>query len=257
MSNPDRFLMAGVMGSPVMHSRSPRIHNYWFAKSASPGPMCRSRSAPRPPRGAARLTRWALPDATHHPAQGSRVRHRRRIDLPARRIGAVNCVLVAPDGTLDGSNNDGVGYIESILEREPGWRADAGPIVVVGAGGAARPFWFQPRRSGARKSAGQSRRRTRHGAGRDSEAPSGAGMGQPPAALEGAPCSSHHEQGWPTGRARHRARQAAAGALVSDIIYIPRETPLLTAARRRGNPTVDGLACCSIRRERRFMPGSA
>jgi len=55
MSNPDRFLMAGVMGSPVMHSRIAEDHNYWFAKYGLAGPMCRSRSAPRASARAAAL----------------------------------------------------------------------------------------------------------------------------------------------------------------------------------------------------------
>ena len=42
----------------------------------------------------------------------------------ARRIGAMNCVVVAPDGSLDGFNYDAFGYIESVREAQPGWRAD-------------------------------------------------------------------------------------------------------------------------------------
>ena len=61
-----------------------------------------------------------------------------RVDPLARRIGAVNCVIVAPDGTLEGQNHDAFGYIESVLEAQPDWRADAGPVVVIGAGGSAR-----------------------------------------------------------------------------------------------------------------------
>src|SRR5262249_38864889 len=56
----------------------------------------------------------------------------------ARRIGAVNCVVVAADGSLMGQNHDAFGYIESVREAQPSWRADAGPIVVIGAGGGAR-----------------------------------------------------------------------------------------------------------------------
>src|SRR6202011_6312827 len=61
-----------------------------------------------------------------------------KLDPLARRIGAVNCVVVAPDGSLAGFNHDAFGYIENIREARPRWRADAGPIVVVGAGGGAR-----------------------------------------------------------------------------------------------------------------------
>src|SRR5262249_61807767 len=58
-----------------------------------------------------------------------------KVDPLARRIGAVNCVVVAADGSLAGQNHDAFGYIESVREAQPKWRADAGPIVVIGAGG--------------------------------------------------------------------------------------------------------------------------
>ena len=136
----DRFLMAGLMGWPVMHSRSPKIHNYWFTKYGLAGTYVPLAIRPEGLRAALRALSplgFAGCNLTipHKEAAAATVD---RIDSPARRIGAINCVAVAPDGTLDGSNNDGLGYIESILECEPGWRADLGPIVVIGAGGAAR-----------------------------------------------------------------------------------------------------------------------
>jgi hypothetical protein len=60
------------------------------------------------------------------------------IDETAKRIGAISCVVVRKDGSLKGSNNDGYGYINSILEDVPDWKADAGPVVIMGAGGGAR-----------------------------------------------------------------------------------------------------------------------
>ena len=61
-----------------------------------------------------------------------------RVDDLARRIGAVNTVVVEKDGTLTGFNNDGNGFIQSLRDADPKWRPDSGPIVVLGAGGAAR-----------------------------------------------------------------------------------------------------------------------
>jgi hypothetical protein len=61
-----------------------------------------------------------------------------RVDAFARRIGAINTIVVERDGTLSGYNNDGFGYVQSLCDAKPDWRADAGPIVVLGAGGAAR-----------------------------------------------------------------------------------------------------------------------
>jgi hypothetical protein len=61
-----------------------------------------------------------------------------RVDPLAQRIGAINTIVVKPDGTLAGYNNDAYGFIQSLLDAQPGCRADAGPITVLGAGGGAR-----------------------------------------------------------------------------------------------------------------------
>ncbi len=57
------------------------------------------------------------------------------VDALAKSIGAISCVVVGPDGSLAGTNNDCYGFIHSIRQEQPGWRADAGSIVVIGAGG--------------------------------------------------------------------------------------------------------------------------
>ena len=57
------------------------------------------------------------------------------VDAVARRIGAISCVTVRPDGSLAGTNNDCFGFIHNLKQEQPGWRADAGPVVVLGAGG--------------------------------------------------------------------------------------------------------------------------
>src|SRR5581483_330452 len=61
-----------------------------------------------------------------------------RVDPVAQRIGAINTVVVAPDGTLDGRNTDVFGFRENLREAVPGWNPRAGHAVVLGAGGAAR-----------------------------------------------------------------------------------------------------------------------
>ena len=61
-----------------------------------------------------------------------------RVDDLARKIGAVNTVVVEKDGTLTGFNNDGNGFIQSLRDADPKWSPASGPILVLGAGGAAR-----------------------------------------------------------------------------------------------------------------------
>ena len=75
---------------------------------------------------------------------------RREVDTVARSIGAISCVVVRPDGSLAGTNNDCYGFIQSIREEQPGWRADAGPGLVVGAGGGARAVCYALAEAGAR-----------------------------------------------------------------------------------------------------------
>jgi shikimate dehydrogenase len=247
MSSADRFLMAGVMGWPVMHSRSPKIHNYWFAKYQLAGtyvPLAIKAEGLRTALRALAPLGFAGCNLTipHKEAAFEIVD---RVDPLARRIGAINCVVVAPDGTLDGSNTDSFGYIQSIREACPDWRADAGPIVVIGAGGAARAILASLVDEGARDIRLLNRTDARAQAlAREFGAPIKAvTWAERHAALAGAAMlvntTSQGMSGQPALDLKLDAMPEAA--LVSDIIYIPRETPLLAAARQRGNRTVDGL----------------
>jgi shikimate dehydrogenase len=247
MTHPDRFLLAGVMGDPVMHSRSPRLHNYWLAQHGlagtylplavkAPGLRAALRALPALGFSGCNLT---IP---HKEAALAIVD---RVDPLARRIGAMNCVVVAADGSLTGQNHDAFGFIESVREAQPGWRADAGPIVVIGAGGGARAVLVGLIDQGANEIRLINRTRARGDAlQRDLGGPiTPLAWSDRAAALEGAAMLVNTtSQGMmgepPLDLALDRL---PARALVSDIIYIPRETPLLAAARQRGNPTVNGL----------------
>src|SRR6266853_1157523 len=61
-----------------------------------------------------------------------------RVEPLAHRIGAMNTVIVAADGSLEGRNTDVYGFRESLREAVPDWNSVAGPAVVFGSGGAAR-----------------------------------------------------------------------------------------------------------------------
>jgi shikimate dehydrogenase len=247
MSHPDRFLLAGVMGDPVMHSRSPKLHNYWLAKYGLAGTYVPLAIRAERLRAALR----ALP-ALGFAGCNLTIPHKEaaldivdKLDPLARRIGAVNCVVVAPDGSLEGRNHDGFGYIESVREAQPKWRADTGPIVVIGAGGGARAVLVGLVDQGAREIRLVNRTPARGKAlAQDLGGPIGAlRWEEREAALEGAAMLINAtNQGMlgepPLDIALDRL---PVSALVSDIVYIPRETALLAAARRRGNPTVNGL----------------
>jgi shikimate dehydrogenase len=247
MSHPERFLLAGVMGFPVMHSRSPMLHNYWFAQHKLAGTYVPLEIRPERLEAALR----ALPALGFAgcnltiPQKETAFRFVDEVDETARKIGAISCVTVRADGSLHGSNNDSFGFAEGLLEACPDWRADAGPAVVIGAGGAARAVVHALGQRGAREIRLINRTRGR-------AATLAAEMGGPVdvlgwedrhAALAGAALlvntTSQGMVGYPPLELDLGALPAAA--IVSDVIYIPGETPLLAASRQRGHRTVNGL----------------
>ena len=247
MTHPDRFLLAGVMGWPVMHSRSPALHNYWLAKHGIAGsylPLAIKADGLRAALRALPALGFAGCNLTI-PHKEAALEIVDRPDPVARRIGAMNCVVVAADGSLEGYNYDAFGYVESILEAKPDWRADAGPIVVIGAGGGARAVLVALAERGAReirlvnRTPARAQLLARELGGPIRAVP----WDDRHAALAGAAMLVNTtNQGMLGEPPLELALDALpTSALVSDIIYIPRETPLLAAARRRGNPTVNGL----------------
>ena len=153
MTHAERFLLAGVMGCPVMHSRSPKLHNYWLARHGLAGAYLPLAIPPEKLNVALR----ALP-ALGFAGCNLTIPHKQTaldfvdtVDPLAQSIGAVNCVVVRPDGSLAGFNHDAFGYIESVREAQPNWRADTGPIAVIGAGGAARAVIIAFVEQGARE----------------------------------------------------------------------------------------------------------
>jgi shikimate dehydrogenase len=231
----------------VMHSRSPKLHNYWLAQHGLAGtylPLAIKADGLRAALRALPALGFAGCNLTipHKVAALDMVD---RVDPLARRIGAMNCVVVAPDGSLEGQNHDAFGYIESIREAQPGWRADAGPIVVIGAGGGARAVLVSLVDQGAREIRLVNRTPTRAKVlERELGSPIRAlAWEDREAALGGAAMLINTTSQGMVGELPLELSLDAlpAAALVSDIIYIPRETPLLAAARKRGNPTVNGL----------------
>jgi shikimate dehydrogenase len=247
MSQAEKFLLAGVMGYPVMHSRSPKLHNYWLARYGLAGTYLPF--AIRPERlGEALRALAPLGFAGCNltiPHKQAALELVDKLDAPARRIGAVNCVVVAPEGSLAGFNHDAFGYIESIREARPHWRADAGPIVVIGSGGGARAVLVGLLEQGARDIRLVNRTAARaHELAREfGPAIVAVEWEERHAALDGAAMLVNTTSQGMVGEPPLELSldRLPLGALVSDIVYIPRETSLLAAARKRGNPTVNGL----------------
>ncbi len=247
MTHPDRFYLAGVMGMPIMHSRSPMLHNYWLNQQGMAG-----RYVPLAikPEGLAAALRALQPLGFSGcnltiPHKQEAMKIVDEVDAAARKIGAISCVTVRADGTLLGSNNDAFGFIRNVREAQPNWRADAGPIVVIGAGGGSRAVCYGLMQEGAK----EIRLVNRHLERAESLA---ADFGAPIKAypwaqrndlLEGAAMVVNTTSQGMVGQTDLDIKldKLPTSALAADIVYIPLETPFLAAARMRGNPTVNGL----------------
>ncbi len=238
--------LAGVMGWPVAHSRSPRIHGYWLEEKGIDGAYLPL--AVRPEALDAALA--ALPalgfrgcnlTAPHKEAALARMD---TLSETARRIGAVNTVTVGNDGALHGDNTDGYGFISHLRQEAPGWEAGA-PVTVLGAGGAARAV------VDALSAAGVSEIRLLNRSGERAAALArGAGetvrplpWDQRDEALAGCGLLVNTTNLGQVGKPALNLAldRLPVDAVVYDLVYAPLETDLLNAARARGHVAVDGL----------------
>jgi shikimate dehydrogenase len=247
MASPDRFHLAAVMGWPISQSRSPLLHNFWFAQHGLRGSYVPLAIPPDRLEAALR----ALPALNFSgcnltiPLKQAAMRIVDEVDVTARKIGAISCVVVRNDGSLSGSNNDWYGFTHNILEFVPDWRAELGPVAVMGAGGGARAVIYGLLERGAREIRLCNRTLTR-------AQTLAKELGGPITvlpwdsrqdALDGCAMLVNATSQGMIGQAALDLKldKLPTSALVNDIIYIPRETPLLAAARARGNRTVTGL----------------
>ncbi|MGD9543679.1 MAG: shikimate dehydrogenase [Methylocystis sp.] len=247
MTNGHRFVLAGVMGWPIAHSRSPKIHNHWFGQHAINGYY-----APLPVEpgrlDAALRGLSALGFAGCNltiPHKETALRFLDQVDESAARIGAVNCVVVGKSGELIGRNYDGYGFIASLHEAAPGWRAEQAPCVVIGAGGGARAIVDGLLEAGAQEIRvfNRSLGRAEALAADFGARVSAYGWGDREAGLAGAGLVVNATSQGMVGQAPLDLSLAdlPKSALVADIVYAPLETPLLAAARKHGALPVDGL----------------
>jgi len=245
---------AAIVGWPVEHSRSPALHGYWLKKHNIDGYYGRLPVEPKPE------ALKALVDflkATPN-ARGCNLTLPHKVDImplldrihpDAERIGAVNTVIKQADGSLEGRNSDAFGFIAALKQGAPQWAAAAGPVVVLGAGGAARAV------VASLIDAGVPELRLIN---RTQEAAVNLGVAFTPndgrqimierwdersQMLDGATLlvntTSLGMKGQPA--LDIDLARLPTSAAVDDIVYVPLETALLASARARGNTCVDGL----------------
>ncbi len=237
--------VAGVIGWPVGHSRSPRLHGYWLEHHSIDGAYIPLAVAPdnffAAVTGLAAAGLRGVNITLPHKAAALAACD--SVDENARRIGAVNTIVFGEDGAMRGSNTDAFGFLENIRQNAA-WRS-GGIAVVLGAGGAARAVCVALADAGMDEIRVVNRTRKR-------ATQLAADLGKPlnvqawagrHAALAGAALLVNTTSLGMTGQPPLDLDLAALpqDAVVNDIVYAPLETDLLARARARGNKAVDGL----------------
>lgn len=247
MTEAQKYRLAGIMGWPIAHSRSPILHDYWIRELGLSGAYVPLGVRPERLVDAIKglLALGFAGCNVTIPHKEAAMQFVDRIDPVAKRIGAINTIVVGEDGTLSAFNTDAFGFIECLKDAKPDWRADAGPAAVMGAGGGARAVVASLAERGAPdiRVANRTFARARQLAA-DFGAPVRAvRWEQRHDALDGASLLVNTTNQGMVGQPPLDLSldRLPRRALVADIVYIPLKTPLLAAARKRGNPAADGL----------------
>ncbi len=234
--------VAGIAGWPVSHSRSPRIHGYWLRRYAIDGAYVPLAIRPNDFAAAIRglqaagfaganvtiphkMAAFAICDA---------------VDEAARRAGAVN-TLVFRNGRVEGSNTDSFGFMASL--RDHGIDPTLGSALVLGAGGAARAIAAALQFLSVQVTIAN---RTRSRAEALAHDLPGLRVVDWSARFDALTDCTLLVNATSLGMSGHPPLEmaldrASSGLAVADIVYVPLETPLLTAAKTRGLRVVDGL----------------
>ena len=246
MSGP-KIPLAGVIGSPIAHSKSPLLHGIWLRKMGLPGHYVPMDVAPEDFEQVLRT----LPKAgfvgvnVTVPHKEAAIRLADVVTDRATLIGAANTLIFLEDGRIHADNTDGYGFIENLRQNAPDWDAKAGPAAVLGAGGAARavlaslldagvPEIFLSNRTRARAEALQSDFGTKIKV---------VDWVQAGNMLEDSATVVNTTSLGMVGQQELRVPLDGLqkGALVTDLVYNPLQTRLLREAEEMGCVTVDGL----------------
>ena len=242
-----RIPLAGVVGDPVAHSRSPRIHGRWLAHHGLAGHYVPLQVGA----GDLEAVLAALPQMGFVGVNVTIPHKERALALAgeatelAAAVGAANTLTFRADGSFVADSTDGVGFLASLREGAPGWDPAAGPAAVLGAGGAALAVVAALLGAGAPEVRIANRTRARADAIRERFGTDvsvfdwdGAGEMLEGAAMVANATSLGMEGGPPLEVPLDRLDPVAVAA---DLVYAPLRTRFLADAQARGCRTVDGL----------------
>jgi shikimate dehydrogenase len=242
-----RIPLAGVIGHPIAHSRSPALHGYWLQRYGLKGHYIPLDIAPQDLQQALQL----LPKLGFVGANVT-IPHKEAVlklaDVVTDRaalIGAANTLIFRADGRLHADNTDGAGFIANLRQNAPQWDPTSGPAAVFGAGGAARAVVAALIEVGAPEI--RIVNRTRHRA-EALQSDFGSRVTvvdwvQASSMLEGAATVVNTTSLGMVGKSDFRVPLDALekSALVTDLVYAPLQTQFLLDAAEKGCITVDGL----------------
>ena len=247
MTELTRIPLAGVIGHPVAHSRSPALHGYWLKRYGIKGhyiPMDIGQAdLAEALKFLPKLGFVGLNVTIPHKEAALQL-----ADIVSDRaalIGAANTLIFRKDGKVYADNTDGAGFMTNLRQNAPAWVPQAGPAAILGAGGAARAVVAALFEVGVPEIRVANRTKPRAEALR---ADFGAKLTvydwtQAGQMLDGAALVVNTTSLGMPGKPDFRVSLDALGrhAVVTDVVYTPLRTPLLIAAEARGCTTVDGL----------------
>ena len=242
-----RIPLAGVIGSPIVHSKSPKLHGYWLNRYGLRGHYIPMEIAADD----LEETLRALPKAGFVGLNVT-IPHKERVlaiaDLVTDRaalIGASNTLIFRKDGKIHADNTDGYGFVENLRQDAKDWEPSSGPAAVIGAGGAARAVLAALIDSGVPEIRLSNRTKTRADALRQEFGTKITVYDWVQAGnmLEGAATVVNTSSLGMVGKPEMRIPLdgLSRDAVVTDLVYTPLETRLLREAKQMGCTTVDGL----------------
>ncbi len=242
----DKIKKAGVVGWPINHSKSPLIHGHWIDQFEINGSY---EAIALSPEGFTSGIRTLIAQGYQGcnvtiPHKETALKMADTISNQAKAIGAAN-TLVFKDGKIHADNTDGIGFINNIKQGAPNWLASDGSALVIGAGGAARAIIHALLEDAVPKIivANRTIEKAAHLAAFFGDKVSAVPMGQIGKMLNETQTLVNTTALGMTGQPELiiDLYNIPKTALVTDIVYNPLKTALLTQAEERGLQTVDGL----------------
>ncbi|WP_147109818.1 shikimate dehydrogenase [Tateyamaria sp. syn59] len=243
----DKIPLAGVIGTPIAHSKSPQLHRHWLKTLGLKGDYIPMDVAAQD----LEVVLRTLPKAGFVGVNIT-IPHKEAAleiaDLVTDRailIGAANTLIFRKDGQIHADNTDGYGFIENLKAGAPDWNPTAGPATVLGAGGAARAVLASLLDAGVPEILLTNRTRVRAEKLADDfgKKVSVVDWVQAGNVLEDSALVVNTTSLGMIGKPAMRVPLDGlrAGTIVTDLVYAPLKTDLLAAAEAAGCVAVDGL----------------